>query len=88
MTYHPVSKPSDLWGVAHPVVPLGLLNLKTSPGLFSRLIVVYGLDRRFFMEFATVPLEVLPDLAHWTQATSDRVGMPLGRRDLVVTMFS
>ena len=32
VTYHTVSKSSDLWGVAHPVVPLGLLNLKLPQG--------------------------------------------------------
>ena len=68
--------------------PTGPVELGTSPGLFSRLVVVYGLDRRFFIEFVTVPSEVLPDLAHWTQATSDSVGMPLGQRDPVVTLVT
>ena len=47
---------------------------------------MYGHDRRFFDEIVTVPSEVLPDLAHWTQAATDRVGMPLGPKDPVVTL--
>ena len=34
----------------------------------------------------TIPAEVLPDLTHWTQAASDRVGMPLGSMEPVVTL--
>ena len=86
MTYHTVSKLLNLLGVAHQVVPLGLLNLRLLQEWFSRLVAVYGHDRRFYNEIVTVPLEVLPDLAHWTQAASDRVGMPLGSMGPVVTL--
>ena len=86
VTYHTVSKLLDLLCAAHQVVPLGLLNLRLLQGWFSRLHAAYGRDRRFNNMIVTVPKEVLPDLAHWTKAASDKVGMPLGPKDPVVTL--
>ena len=77
MTYHTVPKLLDLLCVAHQVVPLSLLNSRLPQDWFSRLVAVYGHGRRFYNEIVTVPLAVLPGLAHWTQAASDKVGMPL-----------
>ena len=88
VTYHTVFKLLGFLCAAHQVVPLGLLNLRLLQSWFSRLYAVYGHDTQFNNTIVTVPEEVLPDLAHWKQAASDKFGMPLGLRDPVVTLFT
>ena len=88
VTYLTCKKLLGLLCAAHQVVPLGLLFLRKLQQWFAGLFSVYGHETRFNSTLVQVPVSVEPDLAHWRQATSDRVGVPLGPKSPTLTIFT
>ena len=88
VTYLACKRLLGLLCAAHQVVPLGLLFLRRLQRWFASLYSMYGDDAKFNSTKVQVPIGVEPDLAHWRRACSDRVGMPLGPKDPLVTIFT
>ena len=89
VTYVTCKRLLGLLCAAHQVVPLGLLFLGRLQRWFASLYSRYGLDAEYNNSMVQVPKSVWgPNLAHWRRACSDRVGMPLGPKVPLVTIYT
>ena len=88
VTYATIKKMLGLLSSAHQVVHLGLLYMREFQLWFTRYHRVWGDDPQFDNRWVTVPRSVKGDWDHWMAASVERLGVPMGPKLGVVTIFT
>ena len=73
---------------AHQVVHLGLLYMRDLQLWFAQYHRAWGDDPQFDNRWVTVPRSVKGDWDHWMAASIERLGVPMGPKLGVVTIFT